>query len=592
MKNLLYLNRYFLKYKYRLLIGIVMVAASNYFSVLIPQEIREALDYVLDKSSIYKAATEAEQPALYESFGEALFIFGLTVIGLMILKGIFMYFMRQTIIVMSRLIEYDLRKDIFGHLETMDLAFYKKNKTGDLMSRVSEDVSKVRMYVGPALLYGINLVSLFVLTIGAMIHVSPTLTLYTLIPLPFLSVSIYYVSRMINRKSSLIQQQLGSLTSFAQETYSGIRVIKSYGKEQQFNDRFGEENEVFKRKSMDLAQVNALFFPIMILLISASNLLVIYVGGLEVAKGNISTGNIAEFVMYVNMLTWPVTSIGWIASLIQQAEASQERINELLFEKSALSKTGTVTTPIQGHIRFDNVSFTYPDTGVEALKNVSFDLAAGQKMAIIGKTAAGKSTIADLLIRMYDNDTGTIYLDDTPLPQHQIDRLRKRIGYVPQDVFLFSDTVSSNIAFGKRDATQQQIEEYAAYAAIDKEIKDLPKGYDTFVGERGVTLSGGQKQRISIARAFIKDPDIVILDDCLSAVDTDTEQRIMSYLNVALENKTAIIITHRVHNLLSFDKILVLDNGRVAEYGTPEELVKANGYYSELLETQSLQESV
>lgn len=590
MKNLLYLNKYLYKYRIRLLLGILMVIGSNYFGVLIPQQIRKALDYVQGKIELYKTADVSVRGDMYSDFNSALFYFGLTVIGFMLLKGIFMYFMRQTIVVMSRLIEYDLRKEIFGHLEKMDLAFFKKNKTGDLMSRVSEDVGKVRMYIGPALLYGINLVSLFVLTISSMINVSPTLSLYTLLPLPFLSISIYYVSRMINKKSGLIQKQLGNITSLAQETYSGIRVIKSYGKERQFSANFKEESEVFKTKSLDLARVNALFFPLMILLISASNILVIYIGGLEVAKGNITPGNIAEFVMYVNMLTWPVTSIGWIASLIQQAEASQERINELLNEESILDKSGKNLRAISGNLKFENVSFTYTDTGVHALKNINFEIKAGEKIAIIGKTAAGKSTIADLILRMYDPTGGKILLDGIPINEHDIDHLRQRIGYVPQDVFLFSDSVSNNVAFGKQTTDQQEIETYASYAAIHKELSELPEGYETFVGERGVTLSGGQKQRISIARAFIKDPDIVILDDCLSAVDTDTERKIMSYLNKALEDKTSLIITHRIHNLLSFDKIMVIDEGKIVEYGTHDELIDKGGYYNDLVESQSLEE--
>ena len=567
-----------------------MVIGSNYFGVLIPQQIRKALDYVQGKITLYKSADVTTRGDMYDDFNNALFYFALTVIGFMLLKGIFMYFMRQTIVVMSRLIEYDLRKEIFGHLEEMDLSFFKKNKTGDLMSRVSEDVGKVRMYIGPALLYGINLVSLFVLTISSMINVSPTLSLYTLLPLPLLSISIYYVSRMINKKSGLIQKQLGNITSLAQETYSGIRVIKSYGKEGQFSANFKEESEVYKNKSLDLARVNALFFPLMILLISASNILVIYIGGLEVGKGNITPGNIAEFVMYVNMLTWPVTSIGWIASLIQQAEASQERINELLKEDSLLDKSGNEVRLIKGNIQFNNVSFTYADTGVHALKNISFGAEAGEKIAIIGKTAAGKSTIADLILRMYDPSSGQILLDGIPINSHDIDHLRQRIGYVPQDVFLFSDSVSNNVAFGKSETDQQEVEAYASYAAIHQELSELPEGYDTFVGERGVTLSGGQKQRISIARAFIKDPDIVILDDCLSAVDTDTERKIMSYLNKALEDKTSLIITHRINNLLSFDKIMVLDEGEIVEYGTHDDLIDKGGYYSDLVESQSLEE--
>lgn len=590
MKNLQHLNKYFYKYRVRFGLGIVFVALSNYFGVLIPQKIREALDFVQDKIVAYKGAEEGMKEVVYGELGEALLLFAGIVIGFSILKGIFMYFMRQTIIVMSRLIEYDLRKEIFGHMEMMDLAYFKRNKTGDFMSRISEDVSKVRMYLGPAILYGINLVTLFSLTIYAMFKVSVTLSLYTLIPLPFLSLTIYYVSSKINFRSSLIQKQLSQLTSTAQEVFSGIRVIKSYVKEDQFGKYFEDECEDFKSKSLDLARISAFFFPVMIFMISASTLIVVYVGGLEVAKGNITTGNIAEFIIYVNMLTWPVTSIGWIASLIQQAEASQQRINELLNEKSTLDRSGISAENLEGDIRFENVSFTYPDTGIEALKEVSFHLKKGEKMAIIGKTASGKSTIADLILRMYDVTEGKLMIDNQNIKAINLDNLRRKIGYVPQDVFLFSDSVTNNISFGVGEISQEKAEKYAAYAAIHDEISNLPEGYQTMMGERGVTLSGGQKQRISIARAFIKDPDIVILDDCLSAVDTDTEQQIMQYLNVALKNRTSIIITHRIHNLMEFDKILVLEDGRIAEIGTHDELLASGGYYKEMLEQQSIGE--
>lgn len=592
MKNLQHLNKYFYKYRVRFGLGILFVALSNYFGVLIPQKIREALDFVQDRIIAYKGAEEGLKEGLYDELGEALLMFAAVVIGFSILKGIFMYFMRQTIIVMSRLIEYDLRKEIFTHMEMMDLAYFKRNKTGDFMSRISEDVSKVRMYLGPAVLYGINLVTLFSLTIYAMFKVSVTLSLYTLIPLPLLSLTIYYVSSKINFRSSLIQKQLSQLTSTAQEVYSGIRVIKSYVKENQFSEYFEEECEDFKKKSLDLARISAFFFPVMIFMISASTLIVVYVGGLEVAKGNITTGNIAEFIIYVNMLTWPVTSIGWIASLIQQAEASQQRINELLTEKSTLDRTGISAEKLEGDIRFDNVSFTYPDTGIRALKNVSFHLRKGEKMAIIGKTASGKSTIADIILRMYDVTEGRVLIDNQNVKAINLDNLRRKIGYVPQDVFLFSDTVANNISFGVGEVDQKEAEKYAAHAAIHDEISSLPEGYQTMMGERGVTLSGGQKQRISIARAFIKDPDIVILDDCLSAVDTDTEQQIMQYLNIALKNRTSIIITHRIHNLMEFDKILVLEDGKIAEIGTHDELLASGGYYKEMLDQQSVSEEV
>jgi ATP-binding cassette subfamily B multidrug efflux pump len=592
LKNLQHLNKYFYKYRVRLGLGIIFVALSNYFGVLIPQKIREALDFVQDKIISYKGAEEGLKEGMYSELGEALLTFAAVVIGFSILKGIFMYFMRQTIIVMSRLIEYDLRKEIFGHMEMMDLAYFKRNKTGDFMSRISEDVSKVRMYLGPAVLYGINLVTLFSLTIFAMFKVSVTLSLYTLIPLPFLSITIYYVSSKINFRSSLIQKQLSQLTSTVQEVFSGIRVIKSYVKEDQFGKYFEEECEDFKSKSLDLARISAFFFPVMIFMISASTLIVVYVGGLEVAKGNITTGNIAEFIIYVNMLTWPVTSIGWIASLVQQAEASQQRINELLTEESTLDRSGVSAENLEGDIRFDNVSFTYPDTGIEALRNISFHLKKGEKMAIIGKTASGKSTIADLILRMYDVTEGKLMIDNQNVKAINLDNLRRKIGYVPQDVFLFSDSVTNNISFGVGEVDQAKSEKYAAHAAIHNEISSLPEGYQTMMGERGVTLSGGQKQRISIARAFIKDPDIVILDDCLSAVDTDTEQQIMQYLNVALKNRTSIIITHRILNLMEFDKILVLEDGGIAEIGTHDELLTTGGYYKEMLEQQSMGEEV
>lgn len=592
LKNLKHLNKYFYKYRLRFGLGIIFVALANYFSVLIPQEIRKALDFVQTKIQAYKLAEEGVKEVMYGELGQALLVFAGVVIGFSIMKGIFMYFMRQTIIVMSRLIEYDLRKEIFGHMEMMDLAYFKRNKTGDFMSRISEDVSKVRMYLGPAILYGINLITLFSLTIYAMFRVNVTLSLYTLIPLPLLSLTIYYVSSKINFRSSLIQKQLSVMTSTTQEVYSGIRVIKSYVKEDQFAKYFEDESEEFKSKSLDLARISAFFFPVMIFLISASTLIVVYVGGLEVAKGNITTGNIAEFIIYVNMLTWPVTSIGWIASIIQQAEASQQRINELLTEKSTLGRKGLKSEKLDGDILFDNVSFTYPDTGIEALKNVSFHLKKGNKMAIIGKTASGKSTIADLILRMYDVSEGKIMIDHQNIEEIDLDNLRRRIGYVPQDVFLFSDTVQNNIGFGVGDIDQATAEKYAAHAAIHEEISGLPKGYQTMMGERGVTLSGGQKQRISIARAFIKNPDIVILDDCLSAVDTDTERKIMTYLNEALENRTSIIITHRIHNLLSFDKIMVIEDGRVAEIGTHDELLASGGYYKEMLEQQNIGEEV
>lgn len=590
MKNLLYLNKYLLRYKWHLLLGFMFVAASNYFGVLIPQQIRKALDYVQEEIELYKGSIElgVEDGSV---INQTLLYFALSVVGFMILKGIFMFAMRQTIIVMSRLVEYDLRNDIFGHFEKLDLSFYKRHKTGDLMARISEDVNKVRMYLGPSILYGINLFTLFVMTITAMFQVNKTLAFYTLLPLPFLSLSIYFVSNQINKRSNLIQKQLSVLNSIAQEVYAGIRVVKSYVKEKQFGDYFEKENEVYMEKSMSLAKVNAYFYPLMILLISISTLLTIYIGGLQVANGQATPGNIAEFVIYVNMLTWPVTSIGWIASIIQQAEVSQGRINELFKEKPQIVNTNNQTYKIAGKIEFRDVSFTFKDNGIKALDKVSFKVMPGEKIAIVGKTGSGKSTIADLILRLYDVEDGVILIDDVPIKDHNIELLRENTGYVPQDVFLFSDTVSNNIRFGSQDSSQNEVVENSVFASVHDEIQSLPMAYDTKIGERGVTLSGGQKQRISMARAFIKNPEIIIMDDALSAVDTNTEQQILSYLDSVLINKTAIIITHRIYNLLEFDQIVVLENGKVIETGSHESLIKSKGYYFNLYEQQKLSDT-
>lgn len=592
MKHLAYLNKYFKKYRWRLLLGAFFVAFSNYFRVLQPRAVRHALDLVFENIALYRMYQGTSvQETVFVKIGGVLLFFGILVLVLALLMGLFMYFMRQTIIVMSRLIEYDLRNEIFMHYERLDSAFYKRNNTGDLMARITEDVSKVRMYLGPAIMYGINLVTLFIMVIYSMLSVSTTLTLYALLPLPFLSISIYYVSSIINKKSESIQKQLSFLNSLAQEVYSGIRVVKSYVQEKAMGKYFSRECETYKDKSMDLAKVEAFFGPLMILLIGVSTIITVYVGGLQVISGAITPGNIAEFVIYINMLTWPVTAIGWVASIIQRAAASQKRINEFLEEQPEVrERPEAVEQSINGHVRFEEVTFIYPDTGIQALTDVSFDLKAGEKLAIVGKTGSGKTTLAELLLRMYEVDEGEIYIDEQPIKKHSLSHLRSRIGYVPQDVFLFSDSITHNIIFTTENGDEDLAKEYARYASVYEDIMDLPEQFDTIVGERGVTLSGGQKQRVSLARALVKQPDIILLDDSLSAVDTKTETEITGYLKTVCSDKTAIVITHRLYSSFSFDKIMVLEDGKVAELGTHEELIKNKGYYYELYENQRIEE--
>ena len=551
---------------------------------------RDALNLVESKLTVYNGLSGSDKSIMYDDLGNILLTFGLIVTGFAILKGLFMYFMRQTIIVMSRLIEYDLRKEVFGHLTSLDQSFYRKNQTGDIMARISEDVSKVRNYLGPGILYGINLISLFVMTIYAMWEVDHMLTIVSLLPLPLLSISIYYVSKLINEKSTLIQQQLSSLNNTAQETYSGIRVVKSYVKEDQFVSFFEQQSEEFKKRSLKLAQIEAYFQPLMLLLISISTLIVVIVGGYQVFEGKLTTGNIAEFIIYVNMLTWPVTSIGWIASVVQEAEASQARINELMDQKSTLENINQSQYTLNGNIEFKNVSFVYPNTGIKALDNVSFSIKKGEKLAILGKTASGKTTIAELLTRMFDVTSGEILIDGVNIKSHNLNVLRNRIAYVPQDVFLFSDTIAANIAFGKPDVSESDIHQYAKHASVYEEIIKLPAQFDTLIGERGVTLSGGQKQRISIARAFIKNPDIIILDDALSAVDTKTEQDVLSFFASSLQSKSSITITHRANNLLNYDKIIILEEGIIVDEGTHDELLSREGFYSSIYDQQSMKE--
>jgi ATP-binding cassette, subfamily B, multidrug efflux pump len=593
MGQLAYLHQYYWKYKLRYLLGVVFIGLANWFKVLQPQTIGKALDRVMEQMNYYRDHGGIEQhPDALSNMSWEVAKFGGWVIFFAFLMGLFMFFMRQTFIVVSRLIEYDMRKALFAHYQKLDSSFYKRNNTGDLLSRITEDVSKVRMYLGPALLYGTDLTFLFILTISSMLAVSPTLTAWVLAPLPILSASIYVVSTMINKRSERIQQQLATLTSSAQEVYSGIRVVKSYVQEKAMTKWFADQSEAYFQANMQLVRVDAVFFPLVALLIGASTLITVYMGGREVIAGKITPGNVAEFVIYVNMLTWPVTAIGWIASLAQQASVSQRRINAFLQEKPDITNPiGGKTTEIEGRITFDHVGYTYPDTGIVALKDVHFEVKPGEKVALIGRTGTGKTTIADLILRLLDTTTGTIKIDGVPIKERDLTHLRNSIGYVPQDVFLFSDTIFQNIAFGNPNLTQEEAEAYAQSASIHEEILGLKNGYETVTGERGVTLSGGQKQRISIARAFARKPRMLILDDCLSAVDTNTENKILSYLKTTLADKTTLIITHRIYQSFQFDRIYVLEDGRITDQGTHEELLSKGGYYADLFARQQMEEA-
>jgi ATP-binding cassette subfamily B multidrug efflux pump len=586
MRALKSVNKYLWRYRWLLLTGILFVGLANVFQVYAPRYIGEMIDLVTVN---FDAVVKQNDTKLADDVYRGVLISGLLFLGFTILRGIFMFFMRQTIIVMSRKIEYDQKNDLFRHYEQLTPAFFKKNNTGDLMSRVAEDVGRVRQYVGPALMYFMNLVFNFLFGIWMMLSINPTLTMYVLLPLPVLSLSIYYVNSIINKRSEAIQAQLSHLTSVAQESFSGIRVIQAYAREKTTALYFEKECDEYKQLSLGLARVDALFQPLMVLLIGLSVLLTIFVGGWQVMEGKLSTGDLAEFLFYVNMMTWPVTSLGWVVSIIQRAAASQKRIDEFLNTQPDVTATGFPHHTLKGAIVFEDVHFTYPDTGVKALQGVSFSILPGEKIAIVGKTGSGKTTIADLMYRLYDVSSGQIRMDGIPIDAFNLFDLRKGISAVPQDVFLFSDSIKNNIAFGNGKTDMATVQQYAAYASIHDEITHFREGYDTLVGERGVTLSGGQKQRISIARAFLKDAPVIILDDCLSAVDTNTEKRIMSNMRDYLDNKTAIFITHRIFSLISFDKIIVLDNHTVAEFGTHDELMDKRGLYYQMFESQRLE---
>ena len=582
MEALKHLNKYFWKYRYRFVLGLLFVFVSNVFGLYPPIYIGEVLNLISDSLSQNKNLDATSQTILEKQLAYYAFL----VLLFAVFRGLFMFFMRQTLIVMSRMIEYDLKNEIYDHYQKLSLSFYKRNKTGDLMNRISDDVSKVRMYLGPAILYSTSLFISISLIIPKMISVSPKLTLYALSPLPILVLAIYKVSSIMNVKSEIVQKQLSKLSSVSQETFSGIRVIKSYAQEKYRANQFVDAADDYKRKSLDLVKVNALFFPLMILLIGLSTLFTIYIGGLEAIAGNIEVGDIATFVIYVNMLTWPVASLGWVTSIVQRAAASQQRINEFLKERPEIVNSTVSSKIISGNLSFTNVSFVYPDTGIKALDNLTFELKEGQTLGVIGKIGSGKSTLAELLCRLIDPTSGSIKFGNDKLAALNLQQLRSHIGYVPQESFLFSDTIFNNIAFGHKNATELQVLDAAKSALIYDNIMTFKENFNTVVGERGVTLSGGQKQRVSIARAFIRNPKFLLFDDCLSAVDTETEELILQNIKKQSVNKTTIIISHRASSLKHADQIIVLDKGAIIEQGSHTELLNLDGEYASVYKKQ------
>jgi ATP-binding cassette, subfamily B, multidrug efflux pump len=587
MKELSYLNKYLWKYKYHLALGLLFIIISNVFQIIPAQMVRYALDLVADNILIYKSFQGLDlQDNMYSVFAASILIYAGIILLMAFLRGVFLFMVRQTVIVMSRLIEYDLKNEIYSHYQSLPLSFYRRNNTGDLMNRISEDVSKVRMYLGPSIMYGLNLITLFAMLIPYMLSINVTLTLYALIPLPILSVSIYYVNNIINKRSEEIQISQSGLSTFVQEAFSGIRVLKSFTREADSINKFSIESNEYKNKSLKLTRVQALFFPLILGLIGLSTVLTIYAGSKQVIEGTLTFGNIAEFIIYVNLLTWPVTSLGWISSIIQRAAASQKRLNEFLKTENEITSTKNIKKDLTGKITFKNVGFVYPDSGIKALDNVSFEVNQGECLAIIGTTGSGKSTIANLISRMYDPTSGAILVDDEDIRAYEVINLRSQIGYVPQDVFLFSDTIFNNIAFGSQEFDEEVVLQAAKDSDVYNNIMDFPNGFNTRVGERGITLSGGQKQRVSIARAISRNPKILMLDDALSAVDMKTENTILNSMKKIMLDRTTIIISHRVSSSKLSDKIIVLDEGKIIEKGTHDSLMAAEGAYKELYDKQ------
>jgi ATP-binding cassette subfamily B protein len=593
MKELGYLNKYLLKYKWHLIFGTLFVIISNAFQIVPGQLVRYSIDLVVDHINVYRAFQGLDlQNSFFHVFAFGILVDAGMILLMALLRGVFLYFVRQTLIVMSRHIEYDLKNEIFEHYQTLPLSFYRRNNTGDLMNRISEDVSRVRMYLGPAIMYGLTLVTLFLMLIPIMFRVNATLTWYALSPLPLLSLSIFLVNNKIERRSEEIQKSQSRLSTFVQEAFSGIRVLKSFNREHESIHKFQQESEGYKDQSMKLTVVQSLFFPLIMGLVGLSTILTVYAGSALVINGTLTVGVIAEFIIYVNLLTWPVTSLGWTSSLVQRAEASQKRINEFLRTTSSLVSENNIERELQGKIEFRNVWFTYPDTGIKALKGVSFTVSPGESLAIIGTTGSGKSTISNLVSRLYDVREGRILIDDIPIADYALSNLRSQIGYVPQDIFLFSDTIFNNIGFGMERPAQDKIFQAAKDADVYDNIHAFPQGFQTRIGERGITLSGGQKQRVSIARAVVREPKILMLDDALSAVDTKTENNILNSLKRIMQGRTTIIISHRVSSAKLANKIIVLVDGKIVQEGTHESLLEQEGMYRDLFEKQGQLEGI
>ena len=588
MKDLSYLNKYLLKYKYYYIIGGIFILISTAFAIVPATLIRETFNLI---ESGFQEYNEGNIYVKEEILENVLF-FAIAIIAAAVFRGLFMYMMRQTMIVASRKIEYDLKNEIFFHYQTLPLSFYKNNNTGDLMNRISEDVGKVRMYLGPALMYGLNVIILMIMVIPFMFYINFNLAFYSLIPLPFLVVCIYLVQNIINIRSEEIQISLSNLSTYVQESFSGIRLIKSFVREINFENVFKSKSIDYKDKSVNLQYVLALFFPIIITLIGMSIIITVYIGAIEVFEGNLSIGNIAEFLIYVYLLTWPVTALGWITSIIQRASASQRRINEFLEQKTDIISNKKEKIDLLGKIEFKNVSFRYPDTNIHGMKDISFKINPGESLGIIGATGSGKSTISNSIMRLFDVDKGKILFDDIDIKNLDIQHFRRQIGYVPQDVFLFSDTITNNILFGSESKNYENVRDAAANADLMRNINSFPEKFETKIGERGITLSGGQKQRISIARAIIKEPKILILDDCLSAVDTKTENIILENLKKIMLNKTSIIISHRISSVKLAKKIIVIDDGKIIETGNHKNLIDKRGYYFDLYNQQLEKENV